>query len=188
MECPHCGFSQPEGVECVQCHTPLGELADLLRDLEFELPVRERPNGDMPDGEGQGGQSPPVSPSAKAARPAVSEQVQRVRLTTAPHFSGMTIRAYRGLVSAQVLVQMEPGLDVVLQSSPVLSLRTTGMGAHLNQALAVGIGDLRLAAVKGGGNAIISVTMAYQPMMGASAMLLTLSGTAVEVVRERRGG
>ncbi|HHJ50842.1 MAG TPA: aminomethyl-transferring glycine dehydrogenase subunit GcvPA, partial [Phaeodactylibacter sp.] len=39
--------------------------------------------------------------------PLLLEQVKRVRLTTAPGFSGLAIRAYRGLVSSQVMVRMD---------------------------------------------------------------------------------
>jgi len=195
MECPHCQFSQPEGVECAHCHMPLGEFADLLRGLNLEVPrggLGVADGGDLSDiplapGEGEEGQSPQpdLGQADGPGRDELAEQVQRVRLTTAPGFSGLIIRAYRGLVSAQVLVRMDGSLAERLTRSPVVSLRTSGMGDDLNQALSVATGELRLAVVKVGGNAVISVSIAYQSGF-SNGMLLALSGTAVEVVRERR--
>jgi len=182
MECPHCGFGQPEGVECVQCHVPLGELADLLHRLDLEVPPTSPAPPTLSDGgdEHRSEASPPRRGSAAGDRGALAE---RVRLTTGSEFSGLGIRAYRGLVSAQVWVPMDPSLG---SANAVVSLRTCPMGAHLDQALAVGIGDLRLATVKVGGNAVITVKLDYQSGF-AHGVLVSLTGTAVEVIRERRG-
>ncbi len=180
MDCPHCNMSQPEGVECVQCHMPLGELADLLHHLQLDPPVREHP---LPAPGEQVGTRPSRPLDQIAINPeqqAQANRVRRVRMTTGPKFSGLTIRAYRGLVSAQVLVRLNPTL--LPANDSVISLRATEAGAPFSQALAVCVGDLRLAVVKAGGNAVISVHVGYHPRMDDS-LLLTLSGTAVEVIR-----
>ncbi len=185
MDCPHCGFAQPEGVECVQCQMPLGELADLLNSMDLETPRLDRTSQTNLDDIDLGPSKAERDQQDRRQQQLLLEQVKRVRLTTAPGFSGLAIRAYRGLVSSQVMVRMDAALAERMTTEPVVSLKSTRMGPDLNQALSVAIGELRLATVKADGNAVISVSINYQAGV-PGGMLLTLSGTAVEVVRERR--
>lgn len=48
MDCPQCGFGQPDSNECVQCQSPMGDMADQANILfdsepEAELPAPEPP-------------------------------------------------------------------------------------------------------------------------------------------------
>jgi uncharacterized protein YbjQ (UPF0145 family) len=183
MICPNCGSVQRESEKCVQCHVPfpLPSKAKLdPSDLHRLSTGNERGDKTSVENEkkplpSEKVEKPLGNPVQKEAirvvepeqRPAIEERSQKVLITTTQKVEGKKITMYFGLVSANIIVELED------QPSPNAPYRS-----HLKTAILLALRDLRGEAALFGANAVIAASFNLHKVEPRS-LLLSAIGTAV---------
>ncbi len=99
-------------------------------------------------------------------------------MTTTESLPGGVVSSYKGLVHGDAVLKME-SLDSVFSSAKeVGGIRNTRFQELLNKALAIATSELKIAAVKLGGNAIVGVHFQYEKLSG-QILGVHITGTAV---------
>lgn len=103
-------------------------------------------------------------------------------LTTTPSIEGKRIREYRGIVTGEAILGANIFKDIFAGIRDIVGGRAGAYEKELIRAREIALEELREAATRAGGNAVVGIDLDYEVLGESGGMLMVnASGTAVVV-------
>jgi uncharacterized protein YbjQ (UPF0145 family) len=103
-------------------------------------------------------------------------------VTTTPNIEGKRIVEYRGVIAGEAIVGANIFRDLFASITDIVGGRSGAYESALKGARETAFDELRDAARRAGGNAVVGVDIDYEVVGKAGSMLMvSVSGTAVVV-------
>ncbi len=101
-------------------------------------------------------------------------------MTTTPAIEGKTIREYHGIVTGEAIVGANIVKDFLAGIRDIVGGRSAAYEQELRKAREIALEELREAAERQGGNAVVGIDLDYEVVgQGGSMLMVSVSGTAV---------
>ena len=101
-------------------------------------------------------------------------------MTTTPAIEGKTIREYHGIVTGEAIVGANIVKDFLAGIRDIVGGRSAAYEQELRKAREIALEELRDAAERQGGNAVVGIDLDYEVVgQGGSMLMVSVSGTAV---------
>jgi uncharacterized protein YbjQ (UPF0145 family) len=102
-----------------------------------------------------------------------------VILTTGPNVEGRQIQRYHGIISAQAIMGVNVGKDLMAGMRNIVGGRSKSYEGEIAQAVNDVMAELTLGAESLGADAIISIDIDYESVGTGGMLMVAASGTAV---------
>ena len=101
-------------------------------------------------------------------------------MTTTPAIEGRTIQQYHGIVTGEAIVGANIVKDFFAGIRDIVGGRSAAYEQELQKAREIALKELREAAERQGGNAVVGIDLDYEVVgQGGSMLMVSVSGTAV---------
>ena len=101
-------------------------------------------------------------------------------MTTTPGIEGRTIQQYHGIVTGEAIVGANILKDFFAGIRDIVGGRSAAYEQELQKAREIALKELREAAERQGGNAVVGIDLDYEVVgQGGSMLMVSVSGTAV---------
>ena len=101
-------------------------------------------------------------------------------MTTTPAIEGKTIREHHGIVTGEAIVGANIVKDFLAGIRDIVGGRSAAYEQELRKAREIALEELREAAERQGGNAVVGIDLDYEVVgQGGSMLMVSVSGTAV---------
>jgi len=101
-------------------------------------------------------------------------------MTTTPGIEGRTIQQYHGIVTGEAIVGANIVKDFFAGIRDIVGGRSAAYEQELQKAREIALKELREAAERQGGNAVVGIDLDYEVVgQGGSMLMVSVSGTAV---------
>ncbi|MXY26158.1 MAG: heavy metal-binding domain-containing protein [Acidobacteria bacterium] len=101
-------------------------------------------------------------------------------MTTTPAIEGRTIHQYHGIVTGEAIVGANIVKDFFAGIRDIVGGRSAAYEQELQKAREIALKELREAAERQGGNAVVGIDLDYEVVgQGGSMLMVSVSGTAV---------
>lgn len=101
-------------------------------------------------------------------------------VTTGPSVEGRQIQEYLGVVSAQAIMGINVGKDLMAGMRNIVGGRSKSYEGEIAQAVNDVMAEIQVGAEQLGANAIVSIDIDYETV-GNSMLMVAASGTAVKL-------
>ncbi len=102
-------------------------------------------------------------------------------VTTGPGVEGSQIREYLGVVSAQAILGINIGKDLMAGMRNIVGGRSKSYEGEIAKAVDEVLEELRVGAEQLGAEAIVSIDIDYESLGNAGMLMVAASGTAVRL-------
>lgn len=104
-------------------------------------------------------------------------------VTTGPTVEGHPIDQYLGVVSAQAIMGINIGRDLMAGIRNIVGGRSKSYEGEIAKAVDEVMDELRIGAENLGADAIVAVDIDYESVGTGAMLMVAASGTAVRLVR-----
>jgi uncharacterized protein YbjQ (UPF0145 family) len=102
-------------------------------------------------------------------------------VTTGPSVEGRQIQEYLGVVSAQAIMGINVGKDLMAGMRNIVGGRSKSYEGEIAQAVNDVMAEIQVGAEQLGANAIVSIDIDYESVGSAGMLMVAASGTAVRL-------
>jgi uncharacterized protein YbjQ (UPF0145 family) len=102
-------------------------------------------------------------------------------LTTGPNVEGRPITSYLGVLSAQAIMGVNIGKDVMAGFRNIVGGRSKAYEGEIAKAVQDAMTELEQLAVNAGADAVVSVDVDYESVGTGGMLMVAVSGTAVKL-------
>lgn len=103
-------------------------------------------------------------------------------MTTTPGIEGKAVHQYHGIVTGEAIVGANIFKDFFAGIRDIVGGRSAAYEKELQKAREIALKELREAAERQGGNAVVGIDLDYEVVgQGGSMLMVSVSGTAVTV-------
>ena len=103
-------------------------------------------------------------------------------MTTTPAIEGKAVHQYHGIVTGEAIVGANIFKDFFAGIRDIVGGRSAAYEKELQKAREIALKELREAAERQGGNAVVGIDLDYEVVgQGGSMLMVSVSGTAVTV-------